>query len=185
MTKLSDRFGVKVASGNTSLKWVGITTSATIENGYGYFVDASSNAITLTCPASPTIGDAFGVKVQDLTNTITLDGNGQNVEGSATLNVDVLGAGMTYVYSTDGWVNTTEIGGGDSNMVVPDWSAIYTYSTNDMINYNGVLYKSLTDNNTNNQPDTSTTEWEEYASDGGMTEDDVIAIATKQALIFG
>ena len=50
---------------------------------------------------------------------------------------------------------------------VPTYNATVVYMVDNMIEYNGILYKSLTDNNTNNQPDTALTEWEEYASGGG------------------
>ena len=51
---------------------------------------------------------------------------------------------------------------------VPEYSAIIVYMTNDIINYNGTLYKSLVDNNINhlpNEPDS--TYWEENTSGGG------------------
>ena len=45
---------------------------------------------------------------------------------------------------------------------VPEWDSATDYYTNCYCSYNGEIYKSLQDNNTNNQPDTSPTYWTLY-----------------------
>lgn len=47
---------------------------------------------------------------------------------------------------------------------IPEWSNSETYYENAMCMYDGVLYQSLSDNNTNQQPDTQTSYWAPYAS---------------------
>lgn len=45
---------------------------------------------------------------------------------------------------------------------MPEWDSATEYYTNCYCSYGGIIYKSLQDNNTNNQPDTSPSYWEEY-----------------------
>ena len=47
-------------------------------------MDASSNAVTYTLPASPTDGLMLRIKAIDITNTATVAGNGQLIDGNAT-----------------------------------------------------------------------------------------------------
>ena len=96
-------------SGGTS--WVaGKTSSFNVAAGEGYFVDTSSNVITATLPASPTIGDeASFVDVAGTfdTNSFTVARNGKPIQGSAAdLTVSVERAGFTLVFynDTQGWV---------------------------------------------------------------------------------
>jgi len=84
------------------------TFSATTK--YGYFVNTTSNAITCTLPASPSIGDFicfidYAGTFQ--TNNFTVSRNGNPIQGSATdLTVATQRAGFTLVYvdSTQGWL---------------------------------------------------------------------------------
>ena len=62
------------------------TADFTASGDYGYFVDTTSNAITVTLPASPTVGQI--VSIVDYgktfhTNHCTLNRNGNNIEGVA------------------------------------------------------------------------------------------------------
>jgi len=45
---------------------------------------------------------------------------------------------------------------------MPEWDSATTYYIDNFCSYNGVIYKSLTDINLNNQPDTSVANWEVY-----------------------
>lgn len=45
---------------------------------------------------------------------------------------------------------------------MPEWDSATEYYTDCFCSYNGIIYKSLQDNNTNNQPDISPSYWEEY-----------------------
>ena len=65
----------------TSIK----TTDFTADNGEGYFVDTSSGTITVTLPASPSVGDIVSIKDYARTfdtNAVTLDRNGSNMDSS-------------------------------------------------------------------------------------------------------
>ena len=78
--------------------------------GYGYFVNTSSSAITMTLPSSPTLGDE--VSIIDYagtfdTNNLTVGRNSQPIMGTAAdLTVSTERAGFTLVYvdSTQGWL---------------------------------------------------------------------------------
>ena len=62
--------------------------------------------------------------------------------------------------------NWESIGGGD---IVPLWKSITSggsYATNDIINYDGTLYKNLTGTNTDTTPDADTINWEIASSSG-------------------
>jgi hypothetical protein len=92
--------------------WQAVTTSTTFTATVkqGYFINTSSNAITCTLPASPTIGDFISfidyAGTFD-TNNFTVARNGNPIQGSATdLTVATERAGFTLVYvdSTQGWL---------------------------------------------------------------------------------
>ena len=42
---------------------------------------------------------------------------------------------------------------------LPDWAGTYSYNINDITHYNGYIYSSLTDNNINNLPDVTVSQW--------------------------
>ena len=96
-------------SGGTA--WQAIaTTNATMTAGYGYFVNTSSGAITMTLPSSPSLGDE--VSIIDYagtfdTNNLTVGRNSQPIMGrAADLTVSTERAAFTLVYSdsTQGWL---------------------------------------------------------------------------------
>ena len=96
-------------SGGTS--WQAVKTSAfTAVAGEGYFINTTSAAITVTLPASPTIGDEVSIIDYAGTadsNSITVGRNSEKIQGSAAdLTVSVERAGFTLVYvdSTQGWL---------------------------------------------------------------------------------
>jgi hypothetical protein len=77
----------------------------------GYFVDTTSNTVTLTLPASPDTGDI--IKIIDVganasTNNIILDGNGNNIQGvSSNYNISTNRSGTEFIFlSGQGWVLT-------------------------------------------------------------------------------
>ena len=96
-------------SGGTAWQAVA-TTNATMTAGYGYFVNTTSAAITMTLPSSPSLGDE--VSIIDYagtfdTNNLTVGRNSQPIMGSAAdLTVSTERAAFTLVYvdSTQGWL---------------------------------------------------------------------------------
>jgi len=78
--------------------------------GYGYFVNTTSAAITMTLPSSPSLGDE--VSIIDYagtfdTNNLTVGRNSQPIMGTAAdLTVSTERAAFTLVYvdSTQGWL---------------------------------------------------------------------------------
>ena len=108
--------GVTVNLGDTTsiaagTDWQAVkTTGFTAVASEGYFVNTTSGAITMTLPASPSIGDE--VSVIDYagtfdTNNLTVDRNGKPIQGSAAdLTVSTERAGFTLVFvdDTQGWL---------------------------------------------------------------------------------
>ena len=96
-------------SGGTAWQAVA-TTNATMTAGYGYFVDTSSAAITMTLPGSASRGDEISIIDYAGTfdsNNLTVGRNSHNIQGSAAdLTVSTERAGFTLVYvdSTQGWL---------------------------------------------------------------------------------
>ena len=108
--------GVTVNLGDTTsiaagTDWQAVKTSSfTAVASEGYFINTTSGAITMTLPASPSIGDE--VSVIDYagtfdTNNLTVGRNSENIQGSAAdLTVSTERAGFTLVYvdGTQGWL---------------------------------------------------------------------------------
>ena len=91
-------------------------STVTVEAGRGYFINTTSNACTVTLPASPEVGDQ--IVLADYartwaTNAVTLDSNGNNFQGEAdTYIVDysTVGQSLNIVYadSTKGWLPVSD-----------------------------------------------------------------------------
>ena len=77
----------------------------------GYFVDTTSNTVTLTLPITPDTGDI--IKIIDVganasVNNIILDGNGNNIQGTnSNYNITTNRSGTEFIFlSGQGWVLT-------------------------------------------------------------------------------
>ena len=100
-------------SGGTSWQTVK-ANSFTAAAGDGYFINTTSNVVTMTLPASPTIGDE--VSFVDYagtfdTYTLTIGRNSQPIQGAASdLTVSIERAANTLVYTdgTQGWLLKTK-----------------------------------------------------------------------------
>lgn len=86
-----------------------ITGAGTLTGGRSYDVDSSGGSYTLTLPAPTFIGDF--IWLSDLTGSwgdypVTLDGNGNDIEGSSTylLNVRYWSGFAVYIGGAYGWV---------------------------------------------------------------------------------
>jgi len=97
----------------TSIK----TSSFTAVSGEGYFVNTTSGAITVTLPASPSVGDIVSIKdyAQTFdTNNCTIARNSEPIEGKTFDKIlSTEGVSVTAVYgdATKGWqfVNSNEV----------------------------------------------------------------------------
>ena len=106
------------ATGFASIAWQSsIVTAATItvESGKGYWLDTSSNAITVTLPAAPSVGDQ--IILTDYarnwgTNAVTINQNSLNFQGNTTPQpvYNTNGESIDIVYSgaTKGWIPNTD-----------------------------------------------------------------------------
>ena len=95
----------------TGISWQTVKTSDfTATANEGYFVDTSSGAITVTLPASPSLGDEVAIvdyAASADTSNITIDRNGSPINGGTdNLVVSTERAGFTLVFtdSTQGWL---------------------------------------------------------------------------------
>ena len=105
------------ATGFASIAWQSsIVTAAThtAAAGQGLWLDTSSNAITLTLPASPSVGDQiiFTDYARNwATNAVTININSLNFQGGTTNPVyDTNGQSVDIVYSgaTKGWIPNSD-----------------------------------------------------------------------------
>jgi len=90
------------------------TADFTAVAGQGYFVDTTSTAITVTLPASASLGDTIAVKDYAGTfgtNNCTFARNGHNIQGAANnsiLQTNRASVVLVYADSTKGWLYTDE-----------------------------------------------------------------------------
>ena len=96
-----------------------ITSDTTLASGNGYFVNTTSGAITVTLPASPSVGDYLQIKDYAGTfgtNNLTIARNGSNIQGSAnnsTIETNRASIKLIYADSTKGWLYVEESNVGD------------------------------------------------------------------------
>jgi hypothetical protein len=93
------------------LVWQSVqTTSFTAIANNGYPVNTTSGAITVTLPASPSVGQQVSIidyAGTSQTNNITINSNGSNIEGSSsntTIKTFREAVNLVYVDSTQGWL---------------------------------------------------------------------------------
>jgi hypothetical protein len=119
------------------LKWESVVTASTVtvESNRGYFINTTSNACTVTLPASPDVGDQVILldyaRTWD-TNAITIDSNGndfQNQSDDYIVDYDTEGQGINIVFSgsTNGWIPNSDI----ANALTPvaPTRAIFAFGT--------------------------------------------------------
>ena len=114
----ADQFIKTDGSGNLSFAtvsggtdWQAVkTTNFTAVAGEGYFINTTSGAVTMTLPASPTIGDEVAfvdyAGTAD-TNNITVGRNSEKIQGDAadlTINVERAANTLVYTDGTQGWL---------------------------------------------------------------------------------
>jgi hypothetical protein len=108
----------KLASGISGLiSWQSVVTASTLTavSGRGYFIDTTSNACTITLPASATAGDTI-ILIDYArkwgTNAVTINQNSLKFQGYTSPNpvYNTSGQSVTLVYSgaTQGWIPTVD-----------------------------------------------------------------------------
>jgi len=107
----SDGSDVAWADSVGGAAWVIKTAAYTAVAGDGVMVDTDSAAITITLPASASLGDF--VRIMDVTGNcattgrnITVARNGNNIQGAAadlTIATNRAAIGLVYVNATEGW----------------------------------------------------------------------------------
>ena len=117
--------GTSISLGGSSsvgvdVNWQSVqTTGFTAVAGNGYFVDTTSGAITVTLPASATLGDQIAIKDYAGTfasNNLTIGRNGHNIQGVANdslISTNRASLLLVYVDSTKGWIYAEESNVGD------------------------------------------------------------------------
>ena len=106
------------ATGFASIAWqstIVTTSTLTAVAGNGYWIDTTSNACTVTLPASANVGDQI-IFVDYArtwnTNNVTIDQNSLNFQGYSTPNpvYDTNGQTVNIVYSgaTQGWIPVSD-----------------------------------------------------------------------------
>jgi len=107
--------GVKTRKlGNISdqlVQWQAVHTASTLNAvaGRGYFINTTSNACTITLPGSPVIGDTITIVDYASTfasNNVTLNPNGNKIEGATTngvLSTNDQTHTLIFTDSTQGW----------------------------------------------------------------------------------
>ena len=90
--------------------WIEKSGNYTASDGDNIFVDTSGGAVTITLPASPSIGNQ--VKIIDshgtaATNNITVGRNSEKIQGTAadlTISTNRAGISLVYYDSDNGWL---------------------------------------------------------------------------------
>ncbi len=92
-TKLTDGTQVVTTIGEKGIGKREVTKTANYtltDNDVKCFADATSGAITITLPAFPYLRKEYEiVKFDSTSNAVTIDGNGSNINGSATQDLDI------------------------------------------------------------------------------------------------
>lgn len=86
--------------------WVFVSTTATAQKFKKYFVDTSSGPFTIDLPQYPSMGDEVTFHdVEDTwdTNNLTLDGNGNLIDGANTFICDIEGSTAIVAYTGSQW----------------------------------------------------------------------------------
>src|SRR6056300_1996836 len=117
--------GTSISLGGSSsvgvdVNWQSVqTTGFTAVAGNGYFVDTTSGAITVTLPASASLGDQIAIKDYAGTfgsNNLTIGRNGNNIQGVAndsSISTNRASLVLVYIDATKGWLYTNESNVGD------------------------------------------------------------------------
>jgi hypothetical protein len=110
-------------SASGAITWAAVqTASFTASAGFGYLVNTTSSTITVTLPASPTIGQSVVIvdyAGTSATNNITVDPNGSKINTGGAKLIQTNRTGLTFVYidATQGWLAQSNVYSGNPPFV--------------------------------------------------------------------
>jgi hypothetical protein len=117
-----------LAAGAGDLAWSVQSTNFTAVAGNGYYVNTTSAAITITLPATPSVGNSIGIVDYAGTfdtNACIINPNSNKLEGG-TINLQLAGdrEGVTlnYIDATQGWLCNSGINEGTDALSPPPYS---------------------------------------------------------------
>ena len=150
-----------IAATPAGLSWQDVVTASTVtvEAGKGYWINTTSNACTITLPASAEAGD--NIVIVDYartwgTNAVTLDSNGLNFQGEADTNIveyttDGQSVNLVYSDSTKGWIPLEDDVVADEPVAPPTQKGLFAYgntgsivSLKNLLGSNGVIAADVT-----------------------------------------
>ena len=150
-----------VAAAAGGLRWESVVTASTVtvESNRGYFINTTSNACTVTLPASPDVGDQVILldyaRTWD-TNAVTIDSNGNDFQNQADdyiVDYDTEGQGINIVFSgsTNGWIPNSDIANALTPFFPQTQQAIFAFgyassnvNTKNLVNSSGVTGSDVT-----------------------------------------
>ncbi len=93
--------GSELGDANNLYDITGITSATLTTAEYVVLVQTSGATQTVTLPASPVNGQAYKLKDKGnaLTNNITVNGNGNNIDGASTATINTDYGALELVYS--------------------------------------------------------------------------------------
>jgi len=134
-------------------------STATVEAQNGYYINTTSQACTVTLPASPEVGDQI-VLVDYArtfaTNNLIIDSNGNNFQGDPdtyTVDYSTAGQSLSIVYSDDtkGWLPVSDDAVAFDHVAPPTQKAIFGFGTTgsnvsltNLVNSSGVIAADTT-----------------------------------------
>jgi len=160
----SNVFGTSgtIAAAAGGLKWEAVVTASTVtvESNRGYFINTTSNACTVTLPASPGVGDQIILldyaRTWD-TNAVTIDSNGNDFQNSSdayVVDYDTEGQGLNIVFSgsTIGWIPNSDVANALTAEAPVIQRGIFGFGANDntrfsltnLVNSSGVVAADVT-----------------------------------------
>jgi len=151
-----------VAETAAGLNWVSDVVTAstvTVESGNGYWINTTSNACTITLPASAEAGD--NIVIVDFartwgTNKIIIDSNGLNYQGNPdtyTVEYTTDGQSVNLIYSdsTKGWIPLEDDVVAEAPVAPNTQRAIFAYgdtgsvtNISNLVNSSGVVAADVT-----------------------------------------
>ena len=118
------------ASVSGGIEWQAVHSSSTLTAvaNKGYFLNTTSNEITVTLPASPSAGNQ--IALVDYagtfdTNSLIINPNGNKIEGSTAnmaLKTEREGVLLVYIDSTQGWLATSGINEGTDSLEIAPYT---------------------------------------------------------------